>query len=108
MKIKNLIKSVLTPGQSPGPGFRPRGAWNWPGEIKNSLLGIFGILTFSSCSTIPDGVKAVTPFDKEKYLEKWFEIARMDLGIVNFCLSVVLPSYKLRTWKGQERPAKEV
>ena len=27
-------KSVLPPGQSPGPGFRPRGAGNLPGEIK--------------------------------------------------------------------------
>ena len=46
--------------------------------FKSSLLGIFGILTFNFCSTIPDGVKAVTPFDKEKYWGKWYEIARMD------------------------------
>ena len=46
--------------------------------FKNSLLGIFGILTFGSCSTIPDGAKAVKPFDKEKYLGKWYEIARFD------------------------------
>ena len=46
--------------------------------FKNSLLGIFGILTFGSCSTIPDGAKAVKPFNKEKYLGKWYEIARFD------------------------------
>jgi len=46
--------------------------------IKSSLLGIFGIITFNSCSTIPDGAIAVKPFDKEKYLGKWYEIARMD------------------------------
>ena len=46
--------------------------------FKSSLLGIFGILTFNSCSTIPEGATAVTPFDKEKYLGKWYEIARMD------------------------------
>ena len=28
--------------------------------------------------TFPDGATAVTPFDKEKYLGKWYEIARMD------------------------------
>ena len=33
---------------------------------------------FSACSTIPKGVKAVTPFDKSKYLGKWYEIARFD------------------------------
>jgi apolipoprotein D and lipocalin family protein len=31
-----------------------------------------------SCSTIPKGVVAVSPFDKEKYLGKWYEIARLD------------------------------
>lgn len=31
-----------------------------------------------SCSTIPDGVKAVQPFDKSRYLGKWYEIARLD------------------------------
>jgi apolipoprotein D and lipocalin family protein len=46
--------------------------------IKRSFLGICSILTFNSCSTIPDGAIAVKPFDKEKYLGKWYEIARMD------------------------------
>lgn len=36
---------------------------------------MFGL---SSCSTIPKGVIAVKPFDKEKYLGKWYEIARID------------------------------
>jgi apolipoprotein D and lipocalin family protein len=43
-----------------------------------SLAGILGILTFNSCYTIPRGVTAVKPFDKERYLGKWYEIARMD------------------------------
>lgn len=32
----------------------------------------------SSCATIPQGAEAVQPFEKEKYLGKWYEIARMD------------------------------
>lgn len=36
------------------------------------MIGLF------SCSTIPKGVKAVAPFDKGKYLGKWYEIARID------------------------------
>ena len=32
----------------------------------------------NSCVTIPKGATAVSPFDKEKYLGKWYEIARMD------------------------------
>lgn len=31
-----------------------------------------------SCSTIPKGVVAVSPFNSEKYLGKWYEIARID------------------------------
>ncbi|MFO8088144.1 MAG: lipocalin family protein [Bacteroidales bacterium] len=31
-----------------------------------------------SCSTIPKGVTAVKPFEKEKYLGSWYEIARFD------------------------------
>ena len=33
-----------------------------------------------SCSTIPKGVTAVHQFDKNKYLGKWYEIARMDFS----------------------------
>ena len=31
-----------------------------------------------SCSTIPKGITAIHPFDKNKYLGKWYEIARLD------------------------------
>lgn len=34
---------------------------------------------FNSCVTIPKGAKAVKPFDKQRYLGTWYEIARMDL-----------------------------
>src|SRR6478752_6925030 len=37
-----------------------------------TMTGLF------SCSTIPKGAVAVKPFDKEKYLGKWYEIARLD------------------------------
>lgn len=33
---------------------------------------------FTSCVGIPDGVTAVQNFNKEKYLGKWYEIARFD------------------------------
>lgn len=31
-----------------------------------------------SCATIPNGAIAVKSFDKERYLGKWYEIARLD------------------------------
>lgn len=46
--------------------------------INLILAGILGILATLSCSTIPKGAVAVSPFDKNKYLGKWYEIARMD------------------------------
>jgi len=47
---------------------------------------IFGAILFatvtailvSSCRTIPKNAKAVKPFDKKKYLGKWYELARFD------------------------------
>ena len=44
----------------------------------NLLSGIIGILSLFSCSTIPKGATAIKSFEKEKYLGKWFEIARFD------------------------------
>lgn len=46
--------------------------------LKSTFLGIVSILAFNSCTSIPKGASAVKPFDKEKYLGKWYEIARLD------------------------------
>lgn len=44
------------------------------------LLAVAGaaFLTMNSCASIPKGAVAVSPFIKDKYLGKWYEIARMD------------------------------
>lgn len=41
------------------------------------ILGV-GLLFFNSCATMPEGATVVKPFDKKKFLGKWYEIARMD------------------------------
>ena len=41
------------------------------------LTGIFMTGVYS-CVTIPKGAVAVKPFDKKRYLGKWYEIARLD------------------------------
>lgn len=42
-------------------------------------LGILGLMIFNSCSVgIPKGATAVKNFNSEKYLGKWYEIARFD------------------------------
>lgn len=42
------------------------------------LLSSVCLFMFNACSTIPKGANAVKPFDKEKYLGTWYEIARLD------------------------------
>lgn len=47
--------------------------------IIPASLGILGVLLFNSCAVgIPKGATAVQNFDSEKYLGKWYEIARFD------------------------------
>ena len=47
--------------------------------IVAACTGIAALIFLStSCRTIPSGVTAVTPFDVNKYLGKWYEIARFD------------------------------
>ncbi len=46
--------------------------------ITLSVIGIAGMYLLSSCQSIPKGATAVRPFEKERYLGKWFEIARID------------------------------
>jgi len=42
-------------------------------------LGILGLIIFKSCSAgIPEKANAVKNFEPEKYLGKWYEIARFD------------------------------
>lgn len=49
---------------------------------------------FSCTSSIPEGVVAVQPFYKEKYLGKWFEICRLDYKYERH-LSNVTATYSL-------------
>ncbi len=47
-------------------------------KLTLSILTIIIMATFYSCSSIPKGAVAVEPFEKDKYLGKWYEIARLD------------------------------
>lgn len=47
-------------------------------NLTKALAFIVGFFTFNACANIPEGAIAVKPFDSERYLGKWFEIARFD------------------------------
>ncbi|WP_325894966.1 lipocalin family protein [Grimontia sp. NTOU-MAR1] len=57
--------------------------------IAASLLGL------TACQSIPEGVKPVTGFDEQRYLGKWYEIARLDHSFERG-LSSVSAEYTLR------------
>ena len=47
--------------------------------IRSAILALFFALTLAACSTAPpDGVRPVTSFEINRYLGKWYEIARLD------------------------------
>ncbi len=51
---------------------------NWQLALALGLSAAAVTLKLSSCVSIPKGAKAVKPFYKDKYLGKWYEIARLD------------------------------
>ncbi len=90
--------------------------------VRLTLIGI--LFSLYSCATIPEGVTAVSPFNKEKYLGKWFEIARFDFkferGLNNTTAEYTLRNdgkikvvnrgydYTKQVWKEAEGKAKFV
>ncbi|MCL4123642.1 UNVERIFIED_CONTAM: hypothetical protein GTU68_021602 [Idotea baltica] len=47
-------------------------------KVRNLFIILVTTLGIYSCTTIPKNVTAVKSFEKEKYLGKWYEIARFD------------------------------
>lgn len=51
---------------------------NWPIILSAGLGAVAFTLSFASCVSIPKNATAVRNFDQQKYLGKWFEVARLD------------------------------
>ncbi|NMG77359.1 lipocalin family protein [Aromatoleum diolicum] len=47
-------------------------------HIARTALFLLFALVLSACTTVPDGINPVSPFDIDRYLGKWYEIARLD------------------------------
>lgn len=56
-------------------------------------------MLFTSCTGLPDGIEAVKLFELERYLGKWYEIARLDHGFERG-LSQVTAEYAAREQGG--------
>ncbi len=46
--------------------------------IKFFIILFVSFTSLSACAGIPKGAEAIKPFDAQKYLGKWYEIARFD------------------------------
>lgn len=64
--------------------------------VRNAILAVMLLVMLSACSTAPpEGVRPVTPFDINRYLGQWYEIARLDHSFERG-LSDVSATYALR------------
>ena len=52
-------------------------------------------MLFTGCVSVPDGIQPVEPFDLDRYLGRWYEIARLDHSFERG-LSQVTADYSLR------------
>jgi len=65
------------------------------GVVLKKLLVIIGVLMLTGCMGMPETVKPVTGFELDRYLGKWYEIARLDHSFERG-LSRVTAEYGLR------------
>ena len=64
-------------------------------KIMRVLILVLILLVMSGCLGIPEGVQSVDNFDLNKYLGKWYEIARLDHSFERG-LSNVSAEYSMR------------
>jgi Bacterial lipocalin len=60
-----------------------------------SALTLCSVLLMTACTGVPDGVEPVTGFDKNRYLGRWHEIARLDHSFERG-LTAITAEYSLR------------
>jgi apolipoprotein D and lipocalin family protein len=64
-------------------------------EKKRTLLMLISLLVLAGCTGIPEGLEPVKGFQVERYLGRWYEIARLDHSFERG-LSNVRADYTLR------------
>uniref|UniRef100_UPI000EF81F3C lipocalin family protein n=1 Tax=Mucilaginibacter kameinonensis TaxID=452286 RepID=UPI000EF81F3C len=66
----------------------------WKIGLAAGVAAAAAAVVLNSCVTIPKGARAVRPFDQQRYLGTWYEVARMDFKFERN-LSDVSASYSL-------------
>lgn len=65
--------SLPAPGRNSGPVLRRSG----PGTVRGGALAVL-CLVLAGCLGMPEGVEPVSGFEAERYLGRWYEVARLD------------------------------
>ena len=65
-------------------------------DMLKTIAGLLVTLNFFGCVSIPKGAVAVKPFDQERYLGTWYEIARFDFTFERG-LSHVTANYSIKS-----------
>ena len=47
-------------------------------KSKNRLVFLFVALLLTGCTSVPSGIEPVQDFNLQRYLGKWYEVARYD------------------------------
>ena len=68
-------------------------------KAKALFLGFVAALSLVGCTAVPSGLEPVTDFDLDRYLGKWYEIARLDHSFEKG-MSNVSAHYSLREGGG--------
>lgn len=63
-------------------------------SIKN-YLAVLLLFLLTSCTSLPENIKPITGFELDRYLGKWYEIARLDHSFERG-LSKVTADYSMR------------
>lgn len=67
---------------------------NKKGVVFFSVLSVLAAMIFSGCASMPKGAEPVENFDLQRYLGKWYEVARFDFAFEKN-LSQVTADYSL-------------
>lgn len=92
--IPSMIKNVLI-------------KWRRTGEItiKSYFTALASMSILTGCISILEGLQPVSGFEVDRYLGKWYEIARLGHSFERN-LSNVTVEYSLRDWGGIDVPNK--
>ncbi len=63
--------------------------------LKRAALLLLSVAALGACTSVPDGVTPVSPFELDRYLGRWYEIARLDHSFERG-LSDVTADYRLQ------------